>query len=415
MSRLPDGALRLIAWAAPVFLAGTMSIGLALSLSDRTPTSQHASVAFALFSLTFPCTGLLILRRQPRNTIGWLLQLIGLVWGVSSLADSYVRYALLLHPGSVPGARVVAALNEGSWVPGIGLMGTFLLLLFPDGRLPSPRWRPVAWASAMTMLLLTAVVALEPGPLDNAPVAGLDNPLAFDSSSTLVPALFVVLLAVLPVCIMASATSVLGRFRRATGVERLQLRWFVSAGVMIALLFLLSFTASVLAWATGAFSGAPGRAARWMDALETLTVWSFVLLPVSIGIAVLRYRLYAIDRVINRALVYGLLTAALACVYLVSVLVLQTLLSPLTDRSDLAVAASTLAVAALFRPVRTRVQGAVDRRFFRRRYDAARTLDDFVSRLRHEVDLDSVGDDLRATVRSTVQPASVSLWLRGTP
>ena len=217
--------------------------------------------------------------------------------------------------------------------------------------------------------------------------------------------------ALLPVCVVACAAALVTRFRRSSGVERLQLKWLATAGGTVAAIYLLLMSLGALA-SLGAFGDESVVRATWLGWLETGTVVSFVLIPIALGFALMRYRLYDIDVVINRTLVYGLLTAALAVVYLSSVLVLQLVLSPLTDQSDLAVAASTLAVAALFRPARARIQAVVDRRFFRRRYDAARTLDDFASRLRHEVDLEAVGADLRATVRDSVAPAHVSLWVR---
>jgi hypothetical protein len=210
---------------------------------------------------------------------------------------------------------------------------------------------------------------------------------------------------VLPLCIVASAVALVRRFRRSYGVEREQIKWLAAAGAVVALLYLVTMLATL------AGSLTPEQP-RWVSALQEASILSFLMLPIAIGIAILRHRLYDIDRLINRALVYGLLTATLAGAYLGSVLLLQLALGPLTKESDLAIAGSTLAVAGLFGPARRRIQASVDMRFYRGRYDAARTLNAFADRLRHEVDLEAVGTGLRAAVHDTVQPVHVSLWLR---
>ena len=413
--RVSDATLRTMAWVLALLLPLMLLIGVPLLYS--TPSQDPGEwgiegvagdLLFALSVMAFPLVGLLIVRRQPRNRIGWLLQGIGLVWGLTITADNYARYGLVVNPGALPGPDVVAALNEGSWAPGIGLMGTFLVLLYPDGRLPSPRWRPVAWLSGIAMLGSTVAITVQAGPLEESPVPDLANPIAWDTGQSAVELALLVFLPLLPLCIVACAVALVLRFRRSHGVERLQLKWLAAAGAAVALMFLLTMTA-VLVHDTGAFAGEhPG----WLKAMETLSNLSFVLPPAAIGVAVLRHRLYELDLVINRALVYATLTAVLAGVYLGSVLLLQLLLSPLTEQSDLAVAGSTLAVAALFGPLRLRIQRAVDRRFYRSRYDAARTMEAFAARLRHELDVDAVGADLRAVARETMQPERVSLWLR---
>ncbi|MBA2530489.1 MAG: hypothetical protein H0V23_00020 [Nocardioidaceae bacterium] len=410
---LSDHTLRRAAWACWWFLVVVLIIGLPIALSDG-PAPQGTwgasgdvlEIAFNLVVLVFPLTGLLILIRQPQNTIGWVLQGIGVTWGVGSLLDSYATYGLVLNPGSLPGADVAAALNEGTWAPWIGLMGIFLILLFPDGRLPSPRWRPVAWLSAVTIVAVTVVIGLEPGLLEEGPVPDMTNPIGLEAAQLPLLVLLAIFLPLLPLCIVASAVALVLRFRRSHGFERQQIKWLATAGSLVAVLYLVTM-ASTLA------TSSMDRIPSWVLGLQNAATLSFVLLPVAIGLAILRYRLYDIDVVINRALVYGSLTAMLAGVYLGSVLLLQVVLNPITDQSDLAVAGSTLAVAALFRPARGRIQSIVDRRFYRNRYDAARTLDAFAGRLRQELDLDAVGTDLRTTARETVQPSHVSLWLRG--
>ncbi|MBA2530488.1 MAG: hypothetical protein H0V23_00015 [Nocardioidaceae bacterium] len=400
---LSDRALRRSAWAAWWFFATMFTLAVLLSLR----WGSGDELGFVVVIAGFPFVGLLILRRQPRNTIGWLLQGIGFVWGLGGLADNYARYGLLVDPGSLPGPDVAMGLIAGIWAPGIGLMGTFLILLYPDGHLPTPRWRPVAWLSAVTILVLFVVVDLSPGKLQAGPVPTLPNPLGVESARPVLDVLLAVLLPLLALCIVGCAVALVRRFRRSRGIERLQLKWLATAGALVASLFVLSIALSLLSQSTST-----GPQPDWLTALDAIGGMSFLLLPVAIGISILRHGLYEIDVVINRALVYGSLSATLAGVYLGLVLLLQLVLSPLTDQSDLAVAGSTLAVAALFRPARARIQSLVDRRFYRSRYDAARTLEAFAGQLRHELDLEAVGTDLRTAVRDTVQPEHVSLWLR---
>lgn len=416
MSGLSDRALRRLAWvgwwmtlAASTFTQVITSLG-----NPETPASWGGSglseYGFLVVVLSFPLVGLGILVRQPRNLVGWLLTGIGLTWALPSLLDAYAHYGLVVSPGSVPGAAVVAAFNEGSWVWPILMMGVYLFLLFPDGHLPSPRWRWVAWLAGAAALLVPVAIALSPGELEEAPVAGLVNPLAVERFQPLVLALTVASLPLVPLCIVAAVASLGLRFRRSVGIERQQIKWLATAGGLVAALFTGALSASLGAeFATG---GSPGAVPLPVGVLQEASILSFVLLPLAIGAAILRYRLFELDLVINRALVYGTLTAALAGFYLGSVLLLQLVLRPLTSESDLAVAGSTLLVAALFGPARTRIQQGVDRRFYRNRYDATMTADAFSSRLRDEVDLDMVAADLRATVEQTVQPAHVSLWLR---
>jgi hypothetical protein len=402
---MSDAALRRLAWAAWWFFAAMFAAAALLSVLDGIPRSVAADLSFIVVLFAFPLTGLLILRRQPRNTIGWLLVGIGCVWGVGGLGDNYATYGLLVDPGSLPGPAVGALVASGIWAPAIGLMGTFLILLYPDGHLPSPGWRPVAWLSGVTILTLTIVLYLYPGELVEAPTPGLTNPLALESAQPVLEAALGVLLPLFALCFVACAVGLVRRFRRSRGVERQQLKWLATAGAVVASVFLISIVMSAVA--------APaGREPAWLLVLNQLSFLLWALLPISIGIAILRHGLYSIDVVINRALVYGSLTASLALAYLGSVLLLQLVLSPLTDQSDLAVAVSTLAVAAVFRPARARIQDVVDRRFYRGRYDAARTLESFSERLRHEVDLESMSADMRDVVQQTVQPIHVSLWLR---
>jgi hypothetical protein len=412
MKAMSDRALRSLAWVVCGVLAATVALTVVIFFADPpkvTPGATLETSVFVLVMAVFPLVGLLIVRRQPRNTVGWLLLGVGLVWAVGGATDNYARYGLLVNPGSLPEPAIAAVINAVIWAPAIGLMGTFVILLYPDGRLPSQRWRWVAWLSGATVAALTVTMCLTPGRLDSGPGDGAMNPLGWEAARSGLSVLFGVLLPLLPICIVACAVGLVFRFRRSTGVERLQLKWLATAAAAVALLFLMSIMITLVLPESVTTSD---DVRPWLELLDDVTFLSFALLPAAIGVAILRYRLYDIDVVINRALVYGSLTALLGAVYLGLVLLLQLLINPMTLESDLAVAGSTLAVAGLFRPARARIQGIVDRRFYRSRYDAARTIDAFAGSLRHEVDLEAVGGGLQTAVRDTMQPAHVSLWLR---
>jgi hypothetical protein len=271
---------------------------------------------------------------------------------------------------------------------------TFFFLLFPNGRLPSRRWRPVAWLAGFALggILFGAFA---PGSLLTSEV---ENPFgAAGTTGDIVAAVYGLGWTLSLIANLAAAISVVVRFRHARGEERLQIKWVAFAAGLNAFTFVATYTV---------------LQEVWKDADPVVPILGLVAIPIAAAFAIFKRRLYDIDVVINRTLVYGALTAILAGIYLGSVLLLQLALRPLTEESNLAIAVSTLAVAALFRPARARIQAAVDRRFYRRKYDAARTLERFGTRLRDEVDLDALGSELRRVVTDTMQPASVSLWLR---
>jgi hypothetical protein len=286
--------------------------------------------------------------------------------------------------------------GEVSWIPFIVMPTTFLLLLFPDGRLLSRRWRPVAWCGAVGIAGSFVAGGLHPGPIPDFPQ--VMNPIGVDSP--LVDLLEGLSLLAVVIGVVGSSASLVVRFRRSRGEERQQMKWLALAGAVAAGTLPLAIVTYDVIGETAA---------------NAAIMTSVLGLPAATGIAILRYRLYDIDVVINRTLVYGALTATLALAYLGGVLLLELALRPLTESSNLAIAGSTLAVAALFRPARGRIQAAVDRRFYRRKYDATRTLELLGTRLRDEVDLDALGSALRAVVADTMQPAYVSLWLRERP
>ena len=388
-------------WIASALTVAAASVLFVLSAAapvegrDRPPLALLPAIVLAV--LAFSTVGALVASRQPRNAIGWILNAVGLTVGVAFLSAGYADYTLLVNPGSLPAGQIVAWLLSWLYVGPVLLAPALLFLLFPDGRPQSPRWRPVVWLALGSAVVGMVGLAFRPGPLDYDPP--VENPLAVagpvgDALALAAAAGQGLTLAAL----FAAVASMALRLRRAGGEERAQLKWIAYAASLVAVAFAAS--------AFGPVQGLGG------DLLWLAAFLAFMGIPMAAGVAILRYRLYDIDLVIRRTLVYAGLTATLAGAYLGLVLLLQLLLSPLTADSGLAIAASTLSVAALVRPARARFQGAVDRRFYRRRYDAARTLEAFAGRLREELDLEALGADLRGVVRETVQPAHVSLWLR---
>ncbi len=358
--------------------------------------------------LAFPLVGALIASRRPKNPIGWICLAVGIIWMVILISTSYGVYGLVVRPGSVPFPAAIGSLQEWMWVPAVGLFGIYLILLFPDGRLPSRRWRPLAWLSGGVIILVSAGTVLSPGPMDGLP--GIRNPFGLEKYPWVADATLSLTL-LLPLCMLASAVSLVLRFLRSRGEEREQIKW-------------LAFAASILGLGFSSYvipgnilpDDAGGVDRLWENLLEDAVTSSFAGIPVAIGFAVLKYRLYAIDVVINRTLVYGSLTATLVAFYFGGIVLLQRLFVLLTGQeSTLAVVASTLLIAALFNPLRRRIQSFIDRRFYRRKYDAAKTLAALNARLRDETNLETLTDDLAGVVRETMQPAHVSLWLRPDP
>ena len=399
------GAARLLAWSLFAVYLGMAALTIALELTGVT---QSFESLFSIITVGYAVCGTLIASRQPRNAIGWIMLALAVVFALNSLVGSYVES--VDDPAARPGGPLAAwfySWNELIWIP---LVGVFLPLLFPDGRLPARRWRPLLWLALCGVAFSIAGQAFRPGLLEPSEWPALENPLGVGGllgNATDVARAVGAALAV--PALLAAVASVVVRLRRARGDERQQLKWFAYAATVLGAAMLLAVAAEAL------HQGA-GVDATWAYALGAagwFTGLFFVVfgIPIAAGIAIFKYRLYDIDVVVNRTLVYGSLTATLALAYLGSVLLLQLLLQPLTEESDFAVAGSTLAVAALFRPLRGRIQTAVDHRFYRRRYDAARTLESFGARLRDELELDSLGTELRGVVQETMQPAHVSLWL----
>ena len=390
-----------LAWSLMVLSVVLLVGGLALDQMTRSTAQERPyygpvdAVFFLATVLTFSVVGAIIASRQPRNAIGWIFCGVGLVMGINSLAGGYAEYRLSGDYGPWSLAETAAWFASWSWIILVYLPTSFLLLLFPDGRLPSPRWRPVAWCAVLGLIGLVMGTALGPGPLENFPQ--IMNPYGVDS--LILDAVAVTGYILASTSMVASAVSLIVRTRRAGRVERQQIKWLAYGGAV----------------AVGAvFVG--GVIAVWIGEVGiSLITIGLLGVPISTGVAIARYRLYEIDIIINRTLVYGSLTAILAGVYFGSVTATQALFSILTDQQELpqvVVVTSTLLIAALFNPSRRRIQSFIDRRFYRRKYDAIKTLEAFSVKLRDETDLDALSDDLVGVVRGTMQPAHVTLWLR---
>ncbi len=378
-----------LAGAAWAMTGGAVTLLLAtvfLASLARFP-DWPARIVSALLFLPVPIVGFLISRRYPHNPYGWVWLLLGVAAGVLQWSGAYVEYGL--ERGGAPGMVAIGLLSVPAWIVTFWMF-PFVMLLFPSGTLPSPRWRFLAKAVVVAGAIALLTGWAIPGELGTVP---LDNPLGVDGPVGIIAqvlsfgGVIALLLAILP-----AATSLFVRYRSATGTERMQLKWFAWAGGFFVAVYVLDWF-----WES---SGA------WESLKEGLPV---ALLPTAIGVAMLRHGLYDIDRIISRTVSYGLVTATLVGVYVATVFALQSLAGV---EGDIPVAVSTLVVAVVFDPLRRRVQSGVDRRFNRARYDAIRTVEGFSRRLRSEVALAQVSSDLRDVAAVTLQPSSVSLWLK---
>ena len=385
-----------VAWAGLGAALAFLLAGGVLTLAGS-GDAREVAAGFVLV-MPFAGVGALIAARQPENLIGWLLLGIGMGLSVTGTCDGAIEYGLA-HPGSVPGLGFFALVSSFAFLM-FFILFFLVLLLLPNGRLLTPRWRIVVWGIGLLAIVELALV-VRPGPMDDWVKEGIRNPLGVQALEPVTSVLYQAEIALSFACLISSLASVVVRFRRSTGVERAQLRWIAAA-----------VTATGVTWVTMAIGGLILGDRPAADILWALAILSITFIPIGIGIAVMRYRLYEIDRVISRTLVYAAVTVVLGASYVGLVLAGQAIFSSFTGGSNLAIAASTLLVAALFLPVRSRVQRFVDRRFYRRRYDAQRTLEGFGARLREQIDLGTLEHDLRGVVTETMQPAHASVWLR---
>jgi hypothetical protein len=378
-----------LAWAAwTVVLLLFVAATLMLLASDRRLAGfdvLSAFVALGTFMLAFASVGALIASRRRSNPIGWLCLVAALAFGVAELMFAYTE--LGSNGGFLPWAAYAAWLATCGWMIGLLLPATFLLLLFPDGRLVDRRWRAVAFAGAVGLAAALTHESLAPGPLGGTRRA-LDNPFGTPALEPALGAIGTFAVIASLVAIGGGVASLLVRFRRGSEVERQQIKWLLFAGALPPLAWGAEFLLE-------SFYGTSEVASNVANVLLSVAA---AAIPIAIGIAILKHRLYDIDLIINRTLVYGALTALLATTYFGIVVLLQGVI-PAADDSDLTIAGSTLAVAALFRPLRARVQSFIDRRFYRRKVDAQRTLESFTARLRNEVDLDQLSSSLVGVVQ----------------
>jgi uncharacterized membrane protein YhdT len=371
---------------------------LALNLAHPHTHTFDSWLDSTLNAVFFSTMGAIVASRRSENRVGWLLGLYGLAQSISHFSGQYAIYALLAQPASFPAGEAMAWVS--SWlVPIIIGFSVFFILLFPTGGLPSRRWRWVTWLTVAFVLVGVILGAFSSGPVEG--LGPIRNPLGIEGFSNVYNSILFTMVATF--LLVAAASSVFMRLRRAKGVERQQIKWFAYAAAATVIgLFLAYVIPTVI------------DTPLWFERASYAVLIAVIpAIPISIGIAILRYRLYDIDIIINRTLVYGSLTVTLVALYFGGIVVLQRVFVVLTgQQSTLAVVASTLLIAALFTPLRRRIQSFIDRRFYRSKYDARKTLEAFSAGLREETDLDALSDDLVGVVRETMQPAHVSLRLR---
>jgi hypothetical protein len=400
MSRRTVAWLAWSLWVLSLALTALSLLLLVLNLSRPDVPVYSFWAENVLFSIGYSTVGAVIVpRMSAENPIGWLFCAIGLLWAVLHFIGEYAIYTLLAEPGSLPAGELASWVYSWLWVPGLGLL-MFICLLFPNWRLPSARWRWFARLSALATLVGMGLAAFSPGRIVLG-LPGIRNPLGIEGLPNAYKPVQVLML----VLIAVSVVSLLMRRVYARGVERQQTKWFTYTTAVAASGAILQYIISEpleLVWLGGV--------------AYALVLIGLVGIPISMGIAITRYRLYDIDLLINRTLVYGSLSAILVALYFGGIVVLQRVFVLLTgQQSTLAVVASTLLIAALFNPLRRRIQSFIDRRFYRRKYDARKTLEAFSATLRDETNLEALNNDFVGVVRETMQPTHVSLWLRPDP
>ncbi len=382
-------------WAASMILTVASVALLAITFDAPTGEAWGFRDFAALFAVAYSSVGAVLVWRRPAHPIGWLLAVGGLLAAVQAFAEQYAVLVLIARPGSGPAGVYVAWLGSWIWVVGAGMMGGVFLLLLPDGRVPSARWRWTVPYGVGAISLAAAAFAIQPGPLQN--FTYVDNPFGVALPGSLDAVLMYAGLVAVLVLMVLGAVAIVQRARHAEAVVRQQLKWFVFPAILLVPALFLSLPA---------FTASSSKPA------QVVAIFAFVLVGVAAGVAIFRYRLYEVDVLIRRTLVYGALVAALGATYVAAIVALQFVLAQFTSGSSVAVAASTLAVVALFQPLRSRIQRAVDQRFYRSQYDAQRTVDAFALRLRDEIDLDALSAALVGVVTDAVRPLHATLWLR---
>jgi hypothetical protein len=391
-----------LAWSLCALSLALTALSLLLLAFNRSDPNTHIYEYWqvdTLVPVSFSIIGAIIASRLPANPLGWLFCAAACVAAVDHFSAEYALYALLAQPTSLPAGEALAWLASWAWILYCGCIA-LSLLLFPNGRPPSRRWRWLAWLSVFLTIAGAVWVAFSPGVIGN--LGSIRNPLGIEGLPSGFKPVQTIMLALL---FVAALSTLVVRLRRARGIERQQIKWPAFTVVVVAGSSFLSDTA---------ISEAIGL--RWLEwAGYVIFIPALIGFPISIGIAIVRYRLYDIDILINRTLVYGALSATLALIYFGGVATTQAIFRALTGQQEqpqLAIVISTLLIAALFNPLRRRIQRFIDRRFYRRKYDARKTLEAFSAKLRDETDLDALSDDLVGVVKETMQPSRISLWQR---
>ena len=402
MSTSRSFAVRLLGWGCLVVSA--TGLGAAFAIEYRTEPNiafvgGENSVSILLCGLLFAAVGAVIVHRLGSHRVGWLFCISGLGWAAHEIGAAYVGYTHFASIGHLPGEQILVW--STTWTPFVffGAAPALMLFVFPSGKLPKRRFYPFVGIALVAIAGGIVGSAFAPGPFADYP--SIENQFGLDGAvGTVMRALSNLGWPLFLVSLIGGVLSLRQRMREGSEVERQQIKWILLAGLLVG-----SF---VLVWGTSFVASGfrPTAVAQWRGV-------AMGVIPAAVAIAVLKHRLYDVDVIINRTLVYAALSGLLALTYLAAVVLLQPLLAPLTADSDVAIAASTLAMAAMFRPLRARVQTFIDRRFYRRKYDAAETLSEFSSRLRNEVDLDALGRELVGVVGETMEPAHASLWLKG--
>src|SRR5215216_3581798 len=396
-----------LAWGVCALSLALTALSLLLFILNLSYPNTHLFEPWldnTLNAVFYPTVGAIVASRRPENPVGWLLCLYGLGTSIGYFCAEYAIYALLAQPNSLPAGEAMAWIV--SWVLPIlnGLM-VFYILLFPTGRLPSRRWRWLGWLTVAFVVVGVILAAFSSGALMGF-LGPIQNPLGIEGFSNIYYK--AILFTMASLLTLAAALAVFIRLRHAIGVERQQIKWFAYAAAA-------SVSATILAYIIPEVIDTP----LWFERVSfALNIALIPAIPITIGIAILRYRLYDIDILINRTLVYGSLTLMLALVYFGGVTATQVVFTALTGQEEqpqLTIVVSTLVIAALFTPLRRRIQGFIDRRIYRSKYDARKTLEAFNTRQREETDLDTLSSDVVTVVRETMQPAHVSLWLRPDP
>jgi signal transduction histidine kinase len=392
-------------WAPRLVWVATGCIVLfELGLEAYSLARGHGVDLFAIGILVFPIVGALIVSRQP-NTVGWIMLGIGLGQTVSNAVGLYAEYSLRINPGALPRPDIALAINEASWVPLIGLVGTYLILLFPDGHLPSPRWKPWAWLCGVTMVLIYALITVSPGRFGDQGYPGLRNPLGIEALKPVIGLLYAVLV-LLPVCIVGCAVAMVRRFRRSRGQERLQLKWFTATTGLLAASYLILMLLNL----PFLFTHKPTP--HWIDIVGYIGIFPFVLIPIAVGIAILKHRLYDIDVVINKTIVFGALAGFITAVYVAIVVGIGAIIGS-GGKPNLALSIlATAIVAVAFQPVRERVQHFANRLVYGKRATPYEVLAQFATKVADTYATEDVLPNMARTVAEGTGAAHAEVWLR---